>query len=178
MSRHAASHRAAFTLIELLVVIGIIAILAGFAYPVFQRTVASSRATACLSNLRQLGVGLRSYLSDHEMTMPALKIARASTQEDVPVIDNTLDKYLQDRKVFACPADTKDFAVRTGTSYCWNILLNDQPVGRLQFLLVTDQTLIPILSDKEGFHPYLDDKINVLYADGHATKDLKFSAGK
>jgi prepilin-type processing-associated H-X9-DG protein len=31
------------------------------------------------------------------------------------------------------------------------------------------------MSDKEGFHPYLDKKVNILYADGHATKDLKFS---
>ena len=30
------------------------------------------------------------------------------------------------------------------------------------------------MSDKEGFHPYIADKINVLYADGHATQDVKF----
>jgi len=178
MKRSAPRRRDAFTLLELLVVIGIIAILAGFAYPIYQRTVAGSRAAVCLSNLRQLGVGLNAHLNDHEMRMPVLKIARESTQEDVPVIDNTLDKYISDRNVFACPADTKGFASRTGTSYCWNILVNDQPVASLKFLFVTDPTHIPILSDKEGFHPYLDDKINVLYADGHATKDVKFSAGK
>lgn len=168
---------AAFTLLELLVVIGIIAILAGFAYPVYQRTVAGGRAAACLSNLRQLGVGLNAYLNEHEMRMPALKIARESKQDDVPVIDNTLDKYIPDRGVFACPADTQGLATRTGTSYCWNILVNDQPVGALKFLFVTDQHLIPVISDKEGFHPYLADKINILYADGHATKDVKFSTG-
>ena len=170
--------RDAFTLLELLVVIGIIAILAGFAYPVYQRTVAGGRAAACLSNLRQLGIGVNAYLAEHEMRMPTLKIARESVQEDVPVIDNTIDKYIQDRKVFACPADTKGFDQRTGTSYCWNILVNDQLVSNLKFLYVTDPTHIPVLSDKEGFHPYLDDKINVLYADGHVTKDVQFSAGK
>jgi prepilin-type N-terminal cleavage/methylation domain-containing protein/prepilin-type processing-associated H-X9-DG protein len=178
MKRPIAHRGAAFTLVELLVVIGIIAVLAGMAYPVYQRTVAGGRAAACLSNLRQLGVGLNAYLNDNEMRMPSLKIARESTQDDVPVIDNTLNRYIPDRAVFACPADTKGFAARTGTSYCWNILVNDQLVANLRFLMVTDPTHIPVLSDKEGFHPYLEDKINVLYADGHATKDVKFSAGE
>jgi len=169
---------AAFTLVELLIVIAIIAVLAGLAYPVYQRVVAGAKATACVSNLRQLGVGLNAYLQDHEMIMPALKIARESTSDDVPVIDNTLDKYVPNRAVFACPADQKNFAGRTGTSFCWNVALNDQPLASLNFLqVVTDRTHIPILSDKEGFHPYLDDKVNILYADGHATKDVKFFTG-
>ncbi len=69
-------------------------------------------------------------------------------------------------------------AVKTGTSYCWNVALNGQSALNLNFLqLVTDTTHIPILSDKEGFHPYLNDKVNILYADGHATKDVKFFTG-
>jgi prepilin-type N-terminal cleavage/methylation domain-containing protein/prepilin-type processing-associated H-X9-DG protein len=168
----------AFTLIELLVVIAIIAIIAGLAYPAYQRSVAGGKAAACVSNLRQIGVALNLYLGDNEQKMPVLKIARESTGEDVPVIDNTLDKYLPDKRVFACPADTKNFAAKTGTSYCWNIALNGQAVASLNFLnLVTDTTHIPILSDKEGFHPYLNDKVNILYADGHATKDVKFFTG-
>lgn len=165
----------AFTLVELLVVIAIIAIIAAFAYPAYQRSIAGGKAATCVTNLRQIGVGLNAYLADHEMKMPVLKLARESLNDDVPVIDNTLDQYLTDRRVFACPADTKDFAARTGTSYAWNIALNDQPVASLNFLhLVTDTTHIPILSDKEGFHPYLNDKVNILYADGHATKDVRF----
>ena len=167
--------RTAFTIVELLVVIAVIALIAGLAYPAYKRSVAAGKAAACVSNLRQIGVGLNAYLQDHEMIMPVLKIARESTSEDLPVIDNTLDKYLPDRRVFACPADGKDFAARTGTSYIWNVALNGQPVANLNFLhVVTDLTHIPIMSDKEGFHPYLSDKVNILYADGHATKDLKF----
>lgn len=168
----------AFTVIELLVVVAVIALIAGLAYPAYQRSVAGGKAATCVSNLRQIGVGLNAYLQDHDMIMPVLKIARESTSEDVPVIDNTLDKYLPDRRVFACPADRKDFAGRTGTSYAWNVALNGQPVANLNFLqVVTDLTHIPIMSDKEGFHPYLHDKVNILYADGHATKDLKFFTG-
>jgi len=172
------SPRGAFTIVELLVVIAIIALIAGLAYPAYQRSVASAKAAACVSNMRQLGVALNAYLNDNEMIMPTLKIARESRTDDLPVIDNTLDRYVKDSGVFRCPADTKDFAGRTGTSYAWNIALNGQPLGSLNFLqVVTERTHIPILSDKEGFHPYLNDKVNILYADGHATKDLKFFTG-
>ena len=165
----------AFTLIELLVVIAIIAILAALAFPAYQRVVESGRATACTSNLRQLSVALSAYLSDNNNTMPVLKTARAALTDDVPVIDNTLDKYAGDKRVFACPADQPGFAARTGTSYLWNNTLNGQALAALNFLgLVEDRSHIPIMSDKEGFHPYLADKVNILYADGHATKDVKF----
>ncbi len=170
--------RRAFTLVELLVVLAIVGILAALIFPAFQRSAASTKAAACLANLRQIGVGLNAYLQEHDMIMPVLQIARASSGEDVPVIDNTLDRYLPDRRVFACPADHKDFAGQTGTSYAWNIALNGQPLASLNFMqLATDPSRIPILSDKEGFHPYLNDKINILYADGHATKDAKFFTG-
>ena len=168
----------AFTLAELLVVIAIIAILSALAYPAYQRVTESGRATACTSNLRQLGVALSLYLAENNNTMPTLKTARASLADDVPVIDNTLDKYVSAKGVFACPADKGGFAMKTGTSYLWNVTLNGQALAGLNFLgLVQDLSHIPILSDKEGFHPYTDNKVNILYADGHATKDVKFFTG-
>ena len=97
--------RAAFTLLELLVVIAIIALLAVLLTPVFQRVVASGRATACISNLRQIGAGLAAYLADNNNIMPELKTAREKRGEEVPVIDNTLDKYVTSKDVFACPAE-------------------------------------------------------------------------
>jgi prepilin-type N-terminal cleavage/methylation domain-containing protein/prepilin-type processing-associated H-X9-DG protein len=55
-----------FTLIELLVVIAIIAILAAILFPVFAAAKASAKKTACLSNQRQLGMGLTMYMSDSD----------------------------------------------------------------------------------------------------------------
>jgi len=62
--------RKGFTLIELLVVIAIIAILAAILFPVFGRAKAKARATACLSNIRQLALAVKMYQGDWNDTYP------------------------------------------------------------------------------------------------------------
>ncbi len=166
--------RRAFTLIEILVVITIIGTLAAIVTPVYHHVTARARAAACVSHERQLGVALNLYLSDNNMQMPTLAAGRHDRNEDLPVIDNTLNKYLNDPRIFACPADGSGFAARTGTSYYWNVALNGQSVSGLHFLFTVDPTHIPVLADKEGFHLYSNNKVNLLYADGHATQDLTF----
>src|SRR5665213_963172 len=66
MKTFSKSSRSGFTLIELLVVIAIIAILAAILFPVFAKVREKARQTSCLSNEKQLGLGLIQYAQDND----------------------------------------------------------------------------------------------------------------
>ncbi len=59
-----------FTLIELLVVIAIIAILAAILFPVFAQAREKARAISCLSNMKQITLGVLMYVQDYDETFP------------------------------------------------------------------------------------------------------------
>src|SRR5579875_561507 len=60
----------AFTLIELLVVIAIIAILAAILFPVFAQAREKARQTTCISNEKQMGLGILQYTQDYDEQFP------------------------------------------------------------------------------------------------------------
>lgn len=179
MQLHGPPHRArrkGFTLVELLVTIILIAALVAIAMPASDRVLHKARAAHCIGNLRSLGVALQSYLGDHNNVMPTLMTARESKDTDEAAIDNTLNEYTEDAKVFCCKADAKRLCETTGTSYLWNNLLNGQHTASLNFMgFIKDGARIPVMSDKESFHKYRDVQVNILYADGHVAKDIKFT---
>ncbi|MBU0609340.1 MAG: DUF1559 domain-containing protein [Armatimonadetes bacterium] len=62
--------RKGFTLIELLVVIAIIAILAAILFPVFAKAREKARQSSCLSNAKQIGLGMMQYAQDFDERLP------------------------------------------------------------------------------------------------------------
>jgi prepilin-type N-terminal cleavage/methylation domain-containing protein len=69
-----------FTLIELLIVIAIIAILAAILFPVFARARENARKASCLSNLKQIGLGLMQYVQDYDEKYPMSEYDATTTE--------------------------------------------------------------------------------------------------
>jgi prepilin-type N-terminal cleavage/methylation domain-containing protein/prepilin-type processing-associated H-X9-DG protein len=161
-----------FTLVELLVVIAIIAILAALLLPVVAKSKEHGKSTACLSNLRQVGIALQLYVQDNENKLPAMFDAPPGTNS-MPAtnsMDLVLSNYLGNVRVLLCPSDNKNLFTQTGSSYAWNSLINGQDADHLiVFSINFDPHNIPLAFDKEAFHAAIGNGrgVNYLYADGH-----------
>lgn len=103
------SRNRAFTLIELLVVIAIIAILAAILFPVFAQAREKARQTACLSNLKQVGLALMMYTQDYDETNPPYNdgVTNFNDPAVVAVRPNflgCLTPYTKNRGIYFCPS--------------------------------------------------------------------------
>jgi prepilin-type N-terminal cleavage/methylation domain-containing protein/prepilin-type processing-associated H-X9-DG protein len=109
--------RGGFTLIELLVVIAIIAILAAILFPVFAQAREKARATACLSNEKQIGLAIMQYVTDYDETWPSGRMFNElyNSPNSYPTGIGWAQQaypYIKNGGLFKCPSD--DTEVPTG----------------------------------------------------------------
>ena len=64
------TRRHGFTLVEMLIVIAVVGILAAILFPVFARVRENGRKTACMSNMKQLGLAFQQYSFDNGRKYP------------------------------------------------------------------------------------------------------------
>lgn len=93
----------AFTLIELLVVIAIIAILAAILFPVFAQAKAAAKASAGLSNVKQIGLGQQMYYNDYDDSRQGRQLIDNSTCQSWRQVVNP---YIKSTGIFHDPANT------------------------------------------------------------------------
>src|SRR4051812_49094352 len=98
---------AAFTLIELLVVIAVIAIIAAILFPVFAMARERARMSACMSNMRQIGLALTQYAQDYDETFPHIRFNNCcgETGKRSYVWKNAIRPYLKTLDVLGCPSN-------------------------------------------------------------------------
>lgn len=154
-----------FTLIELLVVIAIIAILAGILFPVYSRSREQARKTACLSNLKELGMALAMYAQDYDETFP-FWILPCYNDPNFPRgglhWTEEIFPYVRNADIFRCPSAAQDWEYHANcypgsvgrpqnnisVSYGYNEVImenlkcNGKPAAKLSSLISPSETLL------------------------------------
>lgn len=125
-----------FTLIELLVTLAIVAILASLLLPALGRAKGKARSIACVSNLRQLGIAVRSYAEDRQGVLPAAALLPSQPVDAAHPLPRIADLLAPEMssgtqavsQVFRCPEDRPRRWEREGASYEWNTELNGRRI--------------------------------------------------
>lgn len=107
-----------FTLIELLVVISIISLLISLLLPALGSARRTAQQTACLSNVRQLGMVMTMYTDDYGGVYPA-GFGTNGFGDPKWYSQAILGYYLSDTAIYECPADEESIDVTN--DYNWQV---------------------------------------------------------
>lgn len=203
-TRSGVPSRGGFTLVEMLVVLAVIGVLASLLLPAVSRAKRRATNTVCLSQLRQLGIATRLYADDHEERLPTAELLPSHPVDPahpLPRISTILASYTGRAAatdtntvgpaVFKCPGDRVGRYEAEGSSYEWNVELNNHRmdetrsdkmmVVRVEVIdgepthhssetrqLLFPPEITPLFLDYEDYHPRPPKPgKNVAFMDGH-----------
>jgi prepilin-type N-terminal cleavage/methylation domain-containing protein/prepilin-type processing-associated H-X9-DG protein len=136
--------RSGFTLIELLVVIAIIAILAAILFPVFAQAREKARTASCLSNIKQLTLGMMMYSQDYDERFPEWRWdqnfesswgdkGNVSPNNATTIWYYAIYPYVKNGQVYTCPSATTRVRFRENGWFVFDATGN-LPLGRITAL--------------------------------------------
>jgi type II secretory pathway pseudopilin PulG len=130
----------------LLVVIAIVSLLASLLLPALSRAKEKGRRVACMSNMRQIGVGSSLYESDHQLQPPDVGDVWDFCVSSAPSFLKSIIPYTG-TKVLVCPSVTKASPIptdiptpRSETSYLGNAVV----MGRRSSIIPKPAQLITL----------------------------------
>jgi competence protein ComGC len=129
-------HCKLFSLVELLVVVMVISVLMSLLAPALKRTIYSAKQVNCVSNIKNLTLGISLYADDHSDLFPDAYPGKPDT---IVNADGTMDRRIQIRpyfnnycgETFVCPLAVN--ANEGNSQYNWVDNIEDQPGRRMSY---------------------------------------------
>ncbi len=149
-------NRDGFTFPEMLLLAVVIVVAIGILMPLVPRRSPDARRVNCAGNLKQVGMALLMYSEDHESYFVNVNANSPRHGNFEPL---TIRNYIQDGKVWSCPARGEVLTLCSNSAYRYigSGLKDDN----------AQATSVSLAYDELGNHPKKKDWVNVLMVDGH-----------